>query len=124
MGKTDARFAEGQLTVDQWLAVRKEAGSKIDPKTAEVMWTYAYTVDPYGVIPDLSEECRQVGREYFARSPESDIWVCFNDLPDEIRKTLWEMHKSSLAFPAGLFEYCVSKGLARPIHRIEVDGAV
>ncbi len=70
--KTDE--LENKLTVEQWLQLRKEAGLRIDPETAEVKWTYAYTLDPYGVY-DLAEEDRQVGREYFARSPGSDIWV-------------------------------------------------
>ena len=26
---------------EAWLAIRKEAGLKIDPETAEVTWTYA-----------------------------------------------------------------------------------
>jgi hypothetical protein len=86
-----------------WLASRKEAGLKIDPETAEVEWTYAQTLDPYGVYPELPEECQQIGREYFARSPGSDVWVRFGDLPDAIRNALWEKHKSKLAFPAGLF---------------------
>ena len=43
------------------------------------------TLDPYGVYPDLPEECQQVGREYFARSTGSDIWVHFHDLPEETR---------------------------------------
>ena len=64
-----------QMTVEQWLAIRKEAALKIDPDTAEVDWTYGLTLDPYGVYPDLPEEYRQVGREYFACSPGSDIWV-------------------------------------------------
>ena len=68
--------------MEQWLVVRKEAGLKINPKTAEVD---AQTLDPYGVYPDLPEECQQVGREYFARSPGSDIWVHFHDLPEETR---------------------------------------
>ena len=86
-----------------WLASRQEAGLKIDPETAEVEWTYAQTLDPYGVYPLLPEEyC--VGREYFARSPGSDVWVWFGDLPDAIRSALWEKHKSKLAFPAGLFD--------------------
>jgi hypothetical protein len=89
--------------VEQWLAIRKETALQIDPETAKVEWWYAQTLDPYGVNPDLPEECRQVGREYFARSPESDIWVWFGDLPDTIRDALWEKHKSHLAFPAGLF---------------------
>ena len=85
-----------------WLASRKEAGLKIDPETTEVEWTYAQTLDPYGVYPELPEECWQVGREYFARSPGSDVWVWFGDLPDAIRSALWEKYKSKLAFPAGL----------------------
>ena len=73
-----------------WLAVRKEAGLKIDPATAEVDWHYAYTVDPYGIGPELPEEARQVGREYFARSPGSDVWVEFGDLPEATRDALWK----------------------------------
>lgn len=92
----------GKTAVEQWLAIRKKAGLKIDPETAEVEWIYAQTLDPYGVYPELPEECRQVGREYFARSPGSDIWVLFGDLPDVTRIALWEKHKSKLAFPAGL----------------------
>src|SRR6516165_3201456 len=85
-----------------WLALRKEAGLKIDPETAEVEWTYAQTLDPYGVYRDLPEDCQQVGREYFARSPESDVWVNFEDLPEATRDALWKRHHSKLAFPAGL----------------------
>jgi hypothetical protein len=91
-----------ELDVKQWLAIRKEAGLKIDPETAEVDWKYAQTLDPYGIHPDLPEELRQVGREYFARSPGSDIWVHFGGLPEETRDALWRRHKSKLAFPAGL----------------------
>jgi hypothetical protein len=91
-----------QMTVEQWLATRKEAGLKIDPETAEVDWTYALTLDPYGVYRDLPEEYQQVGREYFARSPGSDIWVNFGDLPEATRDALWKKHKRKLAFPAGL----------------------
>jgi hypothetical protein len=85
-----------------WLALRKEAGLKIDPETAEVMWQYALTLDSYGVYRDLPEEYQQVGREYFARSPGSDVWVEFGDLPDATRDALWRKHRSSLGFPAGL----------------------
>ena len=88
--------------VEQWLTIRKEAGQQIDPETTEVDWNYAYTLDPYGVDPDLPEELQQVGREYFARSPGSDVWVSFHDLPDATRDALWKKHKSRLAFPAGL----------------------
>jgi hypothetical protein len=79
-----------QITTEQWLAIRKGAGLLIDPETAEVMWVYGQTLDPYGVYPDLPEECRQVGREYFARSPGTDVWVSFDDLPDATRNALRE----------------------------------
>jgi hypothetical protein len=39
---------------------------------------------------ELPEEFHQVGREYFARAPGSDIWVRFSDLPDTVRERLWE----------------------------------
>jgi hypothetical protein len=88
--------------VKPWLAIRKEAGLHINPETAEVDWAYAQTLDPYGVEPNLPEECQQIGRAYFARSPGSDVWVHFWDLPAATRDALWEKHKSKLAFPAGL----------------------
>ena len=68
----------------EWLAIRKKAGLKIDPETAEVLWWYAQTSDPYGVCSTIPDEFDQVGREYFARSPESDVWVSFDDLPKEV----------------------------------------
>jgi hypothetical protein len=82
--KTKAQRRE----VEQWLAIRKKAGLKIDPATAEVCWFYAQTLDPYGVYPDIPEECSQVGREYFARAPGSKIWVLIDDLPAETRRAL------------------------------------
>jgi hypothetical protein len=93
---------ENKLTVEQWLAIRKEAGLHIDPETAEVMWKYAQTLDPYGIDPGLPEELQQIGREYFARAPGSNVWVSFDDIPDAIRDALWEKHKRHLAFPACL----------------------
>ena len=87
------RQSGDQMTVKQWLAIRKEAGLKIDPKTAEVTWIYAWMFDPYGVLPDLPEEYQQVGREYFARSPGSDVWVDFGDLPAATRDALWKRRR-------------------------------
>lgn len=102
MTTDEGREQTVEMSVEEWLAVRKEAGLKIDPETAEVEWWYAQTLDPYGVYPDLPEECHQVERAYFACSPESDIWVEFGDLPEATRNALWQKHKSKLAFPAGL----------------------
>lgn len=95
MTKTKAEIGE-------FLAIRKEAALKIDPQTAEVFWDYRPTLDPYETGIELSEEEQQVGREYFARSPESDVWVWFGDLPDATAAALWEKHSSKPVFPAGL----------------------
>ena len=61
-------------------------------------------MDPYGVLDEweLPEEFHQVGREYWARSPGSDIWVNFGDLPDAVREEFWARHRSRIAFPAGI----------------------
>jgi hypothetical protein len=85
----DSDATNAQITLEQWLAIRKEAGLKIDPETAEVYWEWGQILDPYGV-PDLSEEEQQIGRLYFARSPGSDIWVSFYDLPDDVREAFWQ----------------------------------
>ena len=90
---------------EKWLAIRREEALKINPQTAEVLWVYAQTLDPYGVEPELPPEYQQVGREYFARRPGGDTWVWFNDLPAATHDALWEKHKASLAFPAGLEEF-------------------
>ena len=71
------------------LLFASEPGLKINPETAEVRCIYAQTLGPYGVYPDLPEEYQQVGREYFARSPDGDVWVNFGDLPEATRDALW-----------------------------------
>src|SRR5271156_1364948 len=98
--KKPRRLTDDELTHFQ--SIRTESGKNIDPETAEVEWTYAQTMDPYGIDPDLPEEYWQVGREYFARSPGSEIWVWFGDLPEATSSALWERHRRELAFPAGL----------------------
>ena len=67
--------------VSAFLAARKEAGLRIDLNSVEVTWWFAQVLDPYGVIPDLAPEECCVGRSSFARSPASDGWVSFSDLP-------------------------------------------
>jgi hypothetical protein len=90
------------LTLEEWEAWRRAAGLHIDPKTAEVRWDYRQVVNPYGVWPDIPEECDCIRRAYFARSPGMNVWIEFGDLPDSTRKTLWAKHQDRLAFPAGL----------------------
>jgi hypothetical protein len=79
---------KSQLAKEQWLALRKDAGLKIDPETAEVFWVHGQVCDPYGLC-DLTDEERCIGRNYFARSPGSNVWVCFDDLPDAVCDRLW-----------------------------------
>jgi hypothetical protein len=43
------KLAEGDA--EQWLAERKNEAKKIKAQTAEVMWAYAETLDPYGIGP-------------------------------------------------------------------------
>ena len=82
-----------QASKEQWLSVRKEQGLKIDPETAEVFCNYGYVVDPYGLY-DLTDEEKCVGRNYFARSPGSDVWVSFHDLPKAVCDRLWARIKA------------------------------
>jgi hypothetical protein len=84
----------------QWLAIRKEAGLKIDPETCEIFRCWAYDVDPYGVM-DSAEIAAAEGptggscirREYFVRNHGSDIWVWAGDLPAATTNALWEKRK-------------------------------
>jgi hypothetical protein len=61
--------------------LRKAVGGQIDPETAEVAWTFAQAFDPYNDGFDIPEEMQYVDREYFARSPGSNLWILFSDLP-------------------------------------------
>ena len=58
---------------EQWLAIRKEAGLKIDPETAQVAQDWGDKSDPYSVYDEweLPEDFRCYGRLYWARSPEA-----------------------------------------------------
>jgi hypothetical protein len=88
-----------ETAIEQRLAVRKRAAQQIDPETAEIYWIYGLDGDPYNVGADLPEEYQCIGRQYFARSPESDVWVYFGDLPPAMREALWERYKSKFAIP-------------------------
>ena len=98
------KTASEKAEIERWLAIRKEAGVKIDPETAEVDWDYGNDFDPYGVWDEweVPEEFEVVGRQRWARSPGSDIWVHFDDLPDAVREKIWAKHHSRIDFPAGL----------------------
>jgi len=87
-----------EVTVEYLKALRKEVGRHIDPDTAEVDWVYAQVLDPYGDGRDLPEEFQQVGRDYFARSPGSNLWIWFPDLPDATADRLLEKHEHNWPF--------------------------
>jgi hypothetical protein len=72
--------------VEKWLQIRKDEALKIDPATAEMTWDYADVCDPYGVNPCPGQAC--IGREWFVRSPGSDVWVWWGDLPEEVQNAL------------------------------------
>jgi hypothetical protein len=118
-----------ETTIEQYLAIRKKAALEIDPRTAEIEWWYAQTVDPYGVRSEIPDECWQVGREYFARSPGSEVWVSFGDLPAATRDALWEKHKTKLAFAADLngpaddFDPAVWSAEEQVLHRAHEEEA-
>jgi hypothetical protein len=88
-----AMIEDFEMTKEQrqeWLMIRKEAAAKIDPEMADVFWEYGSILDPYYLFErgDDWEDC--IGRNYFARSPESDVWVFFGDLPAAVCNRLWE----------------------------------
>jgi len=95
----NSRMSDQELK--EFRSILREAARYIDPVKAEVEWTYGQILDPYGIAPDLREEYQKVGRNYFARSPGSEICVWFGDLPEATRAALWQRHKQKLAFPAG-----------------------
>ena len=74
-------------------AARKEAGLRIDPEHAQIFWEYGQVLDPYG-LHDLTDEERCIGRNYFARSPGSDVWVSFGELPGAVCDRLWTRMKA------------------------------
>jgi hypothetical protein len=67
---------------------RTEVGRRIDPETAQVFFIYALTLDPYGDGPELPEEYRQGGREFFAVNPDEGVAVWLGDLPTKTREAL------------------------------------
>jgi hypothetical protein len=81
-----------ERALEQLWSLRSFAGQCIDPDTAEVRCEYNWSFDPYGVI---QRECQKPMWHYFARSPGSDIWVAWEDLPYETELSLWEKHKKT-----------------------------
>jgi len=93
----------GGSRLKQWLAARAEWAPHITPETAEVTSIMVLTLDPYGIHPEMPEEFRQIGREYFARAPDSEVWVWFGDLLDATRDALWDGMENPRVIGAGGF---------------------
>lgn len=74
----------------------EEGIKSINPDTAEVDCYHTDVFDPYGMGRCTAE---QVGRSYFVRAPANDIWIVFDDLPDELRNTLWANWRAGLIPP-------------------------
>jgi hypothetical protein len=81
-----------EIEREKWLAARKEAGRKIDPETAEIDRYYCCPHNPYGLYPEseMPKELIGVSKEYFVRSPGSEIWVYDGDLPQATREALYK----------------------------------
>jgi hypothetical protein len=89
MKRVPARESETErMRKEQWLAVRREAALKLDAATAVVTWEYGQVADPYRLY-DLADEEKCLGRNYFARSTQSDMWISFDDLPAAVCDRLW-----------------------------------
>ena len=59
----------------------------------------------YSVTPEeeftLPADAQVITRTYFARSPGSDVWIWFGDLPEATAAALWKKHERILAaFPS------------------------
>ena len=70
VGARQDRMTEEQ---ERWLAVRREAAAKLDPKTAEVTFNWGDICDPYELRAEDKDAC--CGRNYYARSP-GGVWFC------------------------------------------------
>ena len=83
------KIAMKRTYVQGHLALRRQEGRKIDPRTAEVTVRYVNIFDPYGVCGDLLDEFAYVSKMEFARAPGTEIWIAYPDLPEATRNALW-----------------------------------
>jgi hypothetical protein len=66
-------------------------GKLLDPTTADISFGWVNVLDAYGVTDDLPPEAQCIGRVYFLRAPESDIWVSQYDLPAATCRDMWQL---------------------------------
>jgi hypothetical protein len=86
-----------EITWKQWAAIRTTAGMQIDSDTAEVMWVYADTLRYHMGAMGIPR------RIFYVRSPESDEWVRFSDLPQAIQDGLMLKHRWIFDRPSELY---------------------
>jgi hypothetical protein len=104
------------VDVEQWMAVGREEGKRIDSRNAEVTWTYAQ-VDPYGVLDDIPEEAYCVGRVY--RAPVDVIAPKLKSLEAERRSVAEQLAAASdlgkpvVIHPAAIKNYLADVGSMR-----------
>ena len=79
------------MTVKQWLAIRKEAGRKIDPKTAQRYLDVCSGSRPYGVDPEIPVECEQFGQGLLLLSSRQRHLGLVWRFAQVDRKALWKM---------------------------------
>ena|SRR5215831_2787810 len=75
-----------------WVASRKAAAATIDIETCELWWAHTQILDPYGLFTaegTFTEEEYQIGRVFFARSPDGDGPICEYDLSPAQREAMW-----------------------------------
>jgi hypothetical protein len=78
MGQIDMNLNSDELC--KFYEERIAGGRLIDPATANIICEWVDVIDPYGVIV-VPREAQCVGRVYFSRAPERDVWVSEYDLP-------------------------------------------
>jgi hypothetical protein len=76
------------LSMKQWAAIQN-AALNIDPKAAICEVHCAFHGDPYWANKDLPDECKCNCPNDYVWLPESDILVCFDDLPERTRVALY-----------------------------------
>jgi hypothetical protein len=85
---------------EAWIATREEAGRAIDVETCELARWPALDEDPYGIRRARGEEpYDQIGTNRWVRSPQSNGWICEDDLPPEKFEAMYDrIHRESEAF--------------------------
>jgi hypothetical protein len=67
-----------EVPTEYLTALRRAAGRLIDPETAEIACHAVGVVDPYGDLPYHEDN---IAKDFFARVPETDLWIVSGDLP-------------------------------------------